>query len=174
MTQLSIAGTVGYILDPDAPADRDSWCTPKWLTDVLPAVDVDPCSNDRSTVRSVGRYQLDRGENGLELPWFGLVFVNPPYSDILPWAGKLEQERRRITGCAFLVNEAHDTRWWKHLVKRGGLRHRLDFDRRIAFTPPPGAAPSGNDRAQTLLLDDGFLAQCSNDLLCCGTLWSAR
>lgn len=26
-----------------------------------------------------------REQNGLELPWFGSVWCNPPYSDIEPW-----------------------------------------------------------------------------------------
>jgi hypothetical protein len=32
--------------------DRDSWATPPWLTELLPEVDLDPCSNNRSTVKA--------------------------------------------------------------------------------------------------------------------------
>lgn len=177
MSQLSLAGTTGYVLPPGADPDRDCWCTPSWLTDLLPAADVDPASNPRSTVRSRHSYQLERGQNGLELPWFGLVWCNPPYSNILPWAEKLAYEKQPwavraappLTGAGFLVNADHSTRWWKRLVQM--LPHRLDFDQRIQFKAPPGADASTNNKPQSLLMDDGFLAACSGDLLACGTLW---
>ena len=171
VTQLSIAGTVGYILSPDADPDRDTWCTPRWLTDLLPRVDVDPASNPRSTVRADRSYMLETGENGLELPWGAMTFCNPPYGNVLPWAMRLQHEVRNglVLGAAFLVNADHSTRWWKQLSRL--LPNRLDFDQRIQFVAPPGAEPSTNNKPQSLLLNDAFLAECSSDLLVCGTLW---
>lgn len=64
--------------------------TPKWGTPadiierarrVMGGIDLDPCSSDefQKTVQAECYYSLDdRGENGLELPWFGRVFCNPP------------------------------------------------------------------------------------------------
>lgn len=176
MSQLSIIGTVDYVRAPDAEPDRDTYCTPPWLTAILPPATLDPCSNERSTVIAANTYRLDRGQDGLALPWFGLVYANIPFSDPMRWAVKLEQERARgeLIGCAFMVNEAHDTRWWRRAVKQAGLVNRLDFDRRIPFVPPPGVVTSSNDRAQTLLMDDEYLSRCSSDLLCVGTLWRVQ
>ena len=56
-------------------SDRDCWATPKWLTDLLPTVDLDPCSNAQSTVKASTAYDLARGEDGLVLEWFGSVYV---------------------------------------------------------------------------------------------------
>ena len=133
-------------------SDRDSWCTPQWLTKLLPVVDLDPCSNERSTVKARTAYRLDRGEDGLALPWVGSIFVNPPFSNILPWAQKLNAEP--VVGAAFLVNVDPSTAWWHELTKR--LRYALFFRRRIQFAPPGGVKPSTNSKPQALLMDPAF------------------
>lgn len=149
-------------------ADRDSWCTPAWLTALLPHVDLDPCSNARSTVRARRTYDLVRGEDGLALPWFGMVFVNPPYSDVLPWAWKLQDERE-LRSAGYLVNADSSTRWWHAL--RLLLPLRFDFDKRIQFDAPPGVKRSGNSKPQSLLLDETFWNACDPALQQHGTLW---
>lgn len=150
-------------------SDRDGWCTPKWLTDLLPHVDLDPCSNDRSTVRAKVAYSLETNQNGLELPWFGLTFVNGPFSDLLPWAEKLQCEIRHIYGAAFLVNTDSSTQWWRLLARL--LPCRFDFSKRIQFDPPPGVQPSGNSKPQTLLCTETFWRECDEGLAALGVLW---
>jgi hypothetical protein len=151
-------------------ADRDGWTTPLWLTELLAPVSLDPCSNSRSTVRAGRTYTLDRGEDGLALPWCGTVFCNPPYSNVLPWARRLESVYgSAVTSAAFLVNCDPSTRWWRVLC--GLLPFRLDFDRRIRFTPPPGVQPSSNSKPQSLLCDEAFWARCSPALATHGVLW---
>jgi hypothetical protein len=154
-------------------ANRDSWCTPKWLADALPAVDTDPCSNPRSHIRAVGSYSLEKGEDGLVLPWVGLVYVNGPYSNLLPWAERLALVYPAIKGAGFLVNADHSPAWWKVLTRVLWLR--LDFDDRLEFDPPPGVEPSKNDRPQSLLMDHAFWRSCDQvSLLKRGTLWEMR
>jgi hypothetical protein len=170
MTQLALAGTSGFILPPDADPDRDCWCTPKWLTDLLPLVDLDPCSNPRSTVISKVNYSREANQDGLALPWSGSVFCNPPYSDVWPWSMKALSEHLAITGIGWLVNADPSTAWWRSITRR--CNHVLLFHKRVQFTPPPGVEPSTNNKPQALLMDDGFLAMCMSDLLVCGTLWS--
>ena len=56
--------------------------------------DLDPCAPDcvYPMTPFVGRtYSLQRGENGLELPWHGLVWVNPPWTrgEKTKWIAKL-------------------------------------------------------------------------------------
>src|SRR5271165_2082418 len=74
------------LLDQFGNPYSDSYCTPRKITDRLPARDLDPCSNPRSTVRAKRAYSLERKLDGLKLSWPGEVFVNWPYSDPLPWA----------------------------------------------------------------------------------------
>lgn len=153
--------------------DRDAYCTPTEITALLPEVDLDPCSNPRSTVRARQSLSLEANQDGLEMPWFGLVYCNPPYSAPLPWAEKLALERGqegRVRGAGFLVNADHSPRWWRVLT--GQLALRLDFNERLEFVPPPGIEPSKNDRPQTLLMDEAFWAVCDQrGLLALGTLW---
>lgn len=152
-------------------ADRDSWCTPPWLTDLLPEVDLDPCSNNRSTVKARQTYDLSRHEDGLKLEWAGRVFCNCPYGNPLPWAQKLDASPL-VTACAFLINADPSTKWWRLLASR--LTHALFFTKRIQFVPPPGAVPSTNSKPQALLMDSAFLAMCSPRLLSTGAIWSTR
>lgn len=150
--------------------DRDAYCTPPEITALLPAVDLDPCSNPRSTVRAKTTYSLEAKQDGLTLPWFGLVYANVPYSAPLPWAEKLSAEWANLTGAGFLVNADHSPKWW-HVLKQA-LPIRLDFDERIEFSAPPGVPASKNDRPQTLLMDAAFWAACDQPaLLALGTLW---
>lgn len=169
-------------------ADRDSWCTPEWLTALLPKVALDPCSNARSTVNASLHISLDPipadGRNnhhagfvgrweqgdGLAEKWTNRsVFVNPPFSDILPWAQKLAASTD-ITAAAFLVNVDTSTAWWKALAAR--LPYGLFFHKRLQFSPPPGVKASTNSKPQALLMDRPFLLACKPELLAYGTLWA--
>ncbi len=153
-------------------SDRDSWCTPKWLTDLLPHVSLDPCSNPRSTVSAQETYSLESGKDGLTAPWFrGSVYVNPPFSSILPWASKL-CERNPCDPAAFLVNVDPSCTWWRVLTSR--LDCALMFSKRIQFDPPPGITPSTNSKAQALIMNEPFLAMCNSGLLNLGTVWQSR
>lgn len=133
---------------PASSSVRDSWCTPQWLTDLLPEVDIDPCSNERSTVKA--KVSLCGGgeyDNGLCLDWTQCsVYCNPPYSNILPWAEKAREAQSWI----FLVNHDHSTKWWKALRASGGS-HLFLFDRRIRFEPPPGVSISSNSKPQSIV-----------------------
>jgi hypothetical protein len=68
---------------------NNEYYTPLWLFEALNLTfDLDVCSpKDRETfVPARKRYTLD--DDGLESPWEGLVWMNPPYSKPTPWADK--------------------------------------------------------------------------------------
>ena len=66
----------------------DEWYTPKHIFDALGLeFDLDPCSpTTGSVVPAKQRYSLPF--DGLAAPWFGLVWVNPPYSNPRQWVEK--------------------------------------------------------------------------------------
>jgi hypothetical protein len=116
----------------------DSYCTPLWLTARLPMVDVDPCSNPRSTVRARRTYSLEKKLDGLKLSWNGSAFINWPYSAPLPWAAKMVQEllSGRCTEAIILCKLDTSTEWWQ--VATAFEQPELwTFDLRIPFDEPP-------------------------------------
>jgi hypothetical protein len=65
-------------------SERPDWNTPARVVDVVREVaggeiGCDPCSNATSIVGARVEYRLDRNQNGLELPWSSLTYINPPY-----------------------------------------------------------------------------------------------
>jgi hypothetical protein len=125
--------------DDEIEIDRDTWCTPKWLTDAIGEFDLDPCSNERSSVRSTTKFALDLGVDGLahaedvQAGW--RVFVNPPYSDVGPWITAYGHTR-----FCFLLKLDTSTRWFADLIERTQLI-LIPRLKRIGFVPPPGVPP---------------------------------
>jgi DNA N-6-adenine-methyltransferase Dam len=120
----------------------DAYGTPAWLTARLPLVHLDPCSNPRSTVRAVAAYMLERGQDGLALPWAPSIFINWPYSDPMPWVEKLlaEVAAGRTQYAIILPKHDHSTEWWARLTNLPRELHKLDqwqFHDRIHFDFPP-------------------------------------
>lgn len=111
----------------------NDWCTPAWLCELLGRFDLDPCSNARSHVQSDIRRIWP--VNGLAYPWHGSVFVNPPYSNVGPWAAKLADH----TGpwCALLKLDP-STRWWATLMSANPIvapfRKRIRFEGDLPMT----------------------------------------
>lgn len=125
-------------------SDRNTWCTPKWITDALGEFTLDPCSNDRSTVQARETYQLGRGQDGLELaaavPACWRVFVNPPYEGgaVVRWVRAYQHTR-----FCFLLRLDPSTKWFAELYARTQLI-LVPRGNRIQFEPPPGVKASSN------------------------------
>ncbi len=118
----------------------DEWCTPKWLAEALGPFDLDPCSNAASHIKSVLSCGFNHpGEDfrdGLALCWQGhSVFVNPPYSNPLPWAQRLRDHNG--PWCALLKLDP-STKWWAALMEAmptvAPFRKRLKFEGEKAMT----------------------------------------
>lgn len=128
------------------PKPTDHWCTPKVITDLLPEFDLDPCSNHGSTVPA--RRRVMPPEDGLAVPWRGLVWCNPPYSNVTPWVVKAIADSRSA-GTMMLVKLDPTTKWWKMAVVDGCASVVL-FRKRIRFA---GAPCTANFPSALLLID---------------------
>lgn len=121
---------------------RDSWCTPRWLTDLIGQVDYDPCSNERSTVRAHTKNDGLYGYDGLKQLAADSckTFINPPYSrgQVARWV-----EAYKNTDFIFLLRWDPSTAWFAELMK---VTEYVWFAerKRIAFEPPPGVKSSSN------------------------------
>lgn len=119
----------------------DEWCTPAKLTEAMGWFDLDPCSNERSCVRAGARIALP--DDGLAVPWTGRVFVNPPYSDVLPWVNKACVSTHRGANVWMLLKLDPTTRWFTLLTSFSRVIVHA-FRRRVAFErpdKPPLTAP---------------------------------
>src|SRR5438552_2229167 len=56
----------------------DDWITPRYLIERLGPFDLDPCASITQPWPCADRQYTVR-DNGLLLPWHGLVWLNPPY-----------------------------------------------------------------------------------------------
>ena len=89
---------------------------------VLGQIDVDPASNAvaQARVQAQTFYTLD--DSGLNHPWPGRVFLNPPYQTPGParFIGKLGEEldAQRTTEAILLVNSATETDWYQRAFVR--------------------------------------------------------
>lgn len=110
----------------------DDWSTPSWLILQLEhefgPFDVDVCC--RPETAKAPRY-FTRDEDGLQQPWTGRVWCNPPYSDVAPWIAKAIDAARSGAFVAMLLPAAVDTAWFHDLVLPHGeiryIRGRVGF-----------------------------------------------
>lgn len=130
----------------------DGWTTPPWVLEKLYGVigglfDLDPCAPTRTGRGGVqARIRFTEEDDGLVLPWFGKVFLNPPYSRVMiRWIAKAHQEveagRADMVVC--LVPARTDTAWFhRHVAGHADvwlLKGRLAFGDGTLAAPFPSA-----------------------------------
>ena len=113
-------------------------CTPSPIIDRvvkwLGPINLDPCSNEWSSVRAAASYSIDRGEDGLNLPWFGRVWENPPYGrgHLIQWA-KCAEVWAASPGVEILSLVPSTTETESFAIRRSYADARVDLDTRIRF-----------------------------------------
>ncbi len=91
----------------------DSWRTDQWILDMFPTA-FDPCP-----------YNPEWNEShydGLVDNWnwsTGLVFINPPYSNPLPWVNRAIHELRAGRTIVMLLKHDSSTKWYAKLHEAG-------------------------------------------------------
>lgn len=99
----------------------DDWATPLWLQAVFRDW-FDPCP--------LGGLALK--VDGLAMPWRRKTYVNPPYSDPLPWCLKAVEEHRKGNTIVMLVKHDPTTKWYRTLIDAGA--HVLYFGERLRYS----------------------------------------
>ena len=105
------------------PATDERFTPPEVIAvrdDCWVSTTTDPCWHPRSYSTAVVTYTKE--DDGLELPWFGRVWLNPPWSNVTPWIEKLIAFMRAawVEGGLYpkpegmlMVKNDPSTAWWK-------------------------------------------------------------
>lgn len=118
---------------------KQDWCTPPLVLDRVRRVGpiaLDPCTSAANPCGAEASYSI----HGLDLPWWGLAYVNPPYGRALQtWADKVVKEAARGVEIVMLVPSRTDTRWWGQVFE--AAQACAFWKGRITFVGAPSAAP---------------------------------
>ena len=92
-------------------AGHDEWLTPPRILMALGTFDLDPCA---PTVRPwpTARFHIAPPTNGLTAKWSGRVWLNPPFSQVAQWIGRLASHGDGIA----LVTARTSTRWFQDIA----------------------------------------------------------
>lgn len=125
-----------------AMADNDDRRTPKWLFGKLDKehhFTVDVTASAENTKCS--RHYTEQ-DSGLEHDWAGeVVWCNPPYSDIEPWAKKAHESSSATVVMLVPANRTEQP-WWQKWAEpyrdRGGRLKTVFLEKRVCFDFPDG------------------------------------
>ncbi len=117
------------------------WYTPKWLFEALGLeFDLDPCQPVGGIPWIPAKKHYSLQEDGLKTPWYGRVWLNPPYGrDTIKWLEKMHKHRNGVA----LVFSRTDCRWFHNFIVRADailfLKGRVKFIDGMGVTGNSGA-----------------------------------
>ena len=124
--------------------DSDCWQTPDWLMKHFKG-HYDPCPPKE--VRNV-LY------NGLVADWESPAYVNPPYSNPLPWVQKAIAESKKGVDVVLLLRVDVSTKWYRLLMEQNP--HVAFFNERVKFKGSKGCP----NFCSMLVFLEGVLCEC--------------
>lgn len=141
---------------------QQDWQTPPELMKTLYVAfrfDLDPCSPtaDRRRAPVKAKIYFTAEDDGLALPWLGVVFMNPPYGRALRyWIEKARDEvaMGHAETVIALIPARTDTTWWHDYIAGQAdvvfLRGRLSFGKEGQSAPFPSALVIWSQREDIL------------------------
>lgn len=131
---------------------NDEWYTPQeWLDkarEVMGGIDLDPASHEKAQETVQAGIFYTNETNGLDKPWHGRVWCNPPYSAALikQFTKKFYEEycNGNMSEGIILTNSGTDTLWNQNLVE-GIQAYTLG---RISFVKFDGSQKAPGSRGQ--------------------------
>lgn len=130
--------------------EKDNWQTPAWvyegIAERIGGFDLDPCSGESTTIGE-WNYYLSLGMDGLQWPWFGDVWVNPPFSFKSDWVEHAVEQHEYnddVDRIFLLTPDSTDVKSWFH----GKIVPAADYvwfaEGRVKFLEPQTGEPAGS------------------------------
>lgn len=121
-------------------SDADTWLTPPAIIEAPGPFELDPCAA-KSQPWATAKCHFTKSDNGLRRRWRGMVWLNPPYSNVLPWVEKLADLDDGIA----LIPASTGARYWQEIIFSRAIsiffiKKRLNF---LTVTGEPGKFQSG-------------------------------
>lgn len=133
-----------------APKTAD-WLTPKFIIDELGPFGLDPCAAPDPKPWATASHHYAITQNGLLLPWFSRVWLNPPTtSDISKWLERLADHGR---GTALIFARTETAAFRKNVWDRAAAC--LFLTGRLHFCHPDGRQAKANAGAPSVLVAYG-------------------
>ncbi|MBJ9364194.1 phage N-6-adenine-methyltransferase [Citrobacter freundii] len=137
---------------------RDLWRTPPVLFAALDAEFCFQLDAAAAPLNALCRKFITAEQNTLETPWAdymsipGYVWLNPPYSDIMPFIKKAAAESANQIGTVMLVPADTSVGWFKEAIQTA-IEVRFITAGRLAFINPVTGKPvSGNNKGSMLII----------------------
>ena len=125
-----------------------SWITPKHILEALGTFDLDPCAAHQAPWVCANHCYRERG---LELGWFGRVFLNPPFNryEVGKWIAKLAAHGNGIA----LLHARTEAAWFDPCWEFASSI--LFLSDRLYFYLPSGERAEANSGAPACLVAFG-------------------
>ena len=143
---------------PQTATGSDDWYTPKWIFDTLGLTfDLDVASPSGGIPWIPARRYYTMEDDGLAQPWEGLVWMNPPFSKLTPWADRFIEHGNGVALTPFSRSKWLDRMWDSSATM-------LNLPTTLTFHKPDGRQYSMSfgavlwamgDKAQTALTNIG-------------------
>lgn len=130
---------------------KDEWLTPPSLLELLGKFDLDPCAPiDRPWDTADTHYSLADGD-GLCKPWFGRVWLNPPYGrNTGRWLDRLAQHGN---GLALIFARTETETFFERVWRKATAL--FFFEGRLTFHHVTGEPANNNGGAPSVLIAYG-------------------
>jgi len=126
----------------------DEWYTPKYIFDAMGArftLDVAAPEGGAPHVPAIDH--ITKAQNGLEMPWEGFVWMNPPFggrNGLVPWLDRFFAHGDGIA----LTTDRTSAPWWQDAARRSDLI--LFTAGKVKFERPDGSIGNAPGNGTTL------------------------
>lgn len=128
---------------------KDEWITPKEIIDALGPFDIDPCAAAPMPWPTADT-MYTKHDGGLRLPWYGRVWLNPPYGSHEEWMARLMHLNH---GTALIFARTETAAFFKYVW--GGATAVLFLQGRLHFCHLDGSRAKANAGAPSVLVAYG-------------------